>query len=331
MTKTWIIIDDKAGNANQAIAVANALGEAYEIKKLEYNFWAFLPNMLKFNSLIGVKKNLSSNLSPPYPDLIISSGRRAAAVSNYIKKHNKECYVTHLMHPDLPFENFDLVCLPLHDFKESYKQFKNILYTIGAPSWFDTKLLKAKGNSFKDKLSIEPPFVSLILGGKNKQGEYSLQEYEWLAKKANLLAQEIGASLLITNSRRTSRDILSNILQYIEVPYFLFDWHSPFNQENPYLAFLNLSDYFIITGDSISICSDALTTGKPIYIYRNDELLSKKHRKFLDYLSEVGYTKTLCEETTELLKWRYSPLQEAERVCQFIRDRGNVINTTFPI
>ena len=46
----WIIIDDIAGNANQAIAVAKAMNINYEIKTLKYNFLSFLPNWLKFNS-----------------------------------------------------------------------------------------------------------------------------------------------------------------------------------------------------------------------------------------------------------------------------------------
>lgn len=33
---TWIIIDDKPGNANQARALANALGYQYEVKNVFY-------------------------------------------------------------------------------------------------------------------------------------------------------------------------------------------------------------------------------------------------------------------------------------------------------
>ena len=34
----WLIVDQKVGNANQAIAIAKAMGVNYEIKTLEYNF-----------------------------------------------------------------------------------------------------------------------------------------------------------------------------------------------------------------------------------------------------------------------------------------------------
>lgn len=47
MTKIWIIIDQKIGNANQAIAVANAIGFPYETKEIYYNFLSILPNRLK--------------------------------------------------------------------------------------------------------------------------------------------------------------------------------------------------------------------------------------------------------------------------------------------
>jgi mitochondrial fission protein ELM1 len=77
----WIAIDHKTGNANQAIAVAKSIGKKFETKTLTYNFLGLLPNRLKFNSLIGINLHTSSDLNPPYPDIIISSGRKTAIVS----------------------------------------------------------------------------------------------------------------------------------------------------------------------------------------------------------------------------------------------------------
>ncbi len=322
--ETWIIIDDKAGNANQAIAVAKAMGSSYETKKLVYNFLASLPNRLKFDSLMGIDFSHSSSLEPPYPDLVISSGRKTAAVSNYIKLHSPKSFVVHLMNPDLDFNKFDLVCLPLHDKSPKHDKYKNIFYTIGAPAFLDKIKIEQEGERLKQDLrDLNGPFICLMIGGKTKVGEYSQKELSWLVTKANALAKSVNGSLLITTSRRTNQNISQALQDNITVPYFLYNWHQPSIQYNPYLGYLSLSDYFIVTGDSVSICSEVLGSGKPVYIYRKNNILYKKHIKFLDYLESLSYTRTLTDKTI-LEKWDYTPLKEAERLCQIIEERINV-------
>ena len=317
----WIIIDDKIGNANQAKAVAEAMNLDYKIKTLKYSFWGCLPNWLKFDSLLGIDLDLSDDISEPYPDLIISCGRKTAAVSSYIKKMDPNVFIVHLMHPDLPFENFDLVALPQHDLTEKYAGTDNICYTIGAPSHLDKKNLEAAGKKLKEDLpSLKAPFVSLIIGGKTKAGNYTLEELETLMEKVSSLTEDIGGSLLISTSRRTQTGIAGLLKKKISSPYFLYDWHEQKAENNPYHGFLALSDYIIVTGDSVSTCSEALSTEKPVYVYRKNDLLYKKHIKFLDYLAKLDYTKDLGE-TSKLEKWSYIPLQEAERLGKIIKEK----------
>lgn len=328
----WIIIDNKVGNANQAISVAKAMGVEYIIKSLKYNFLACLPNWLKFDSLLGINLSKSSNLNEPYPDIIISSGRKTASVSSYLKKQNPQIFTMHLMHPDLPFKNFDLVCLPLHDKCQQFEDYNNIFYTIGAPSYLDFSQIEQEGKNLLKKFkNLKPPFISLMIGGTTKKGEYKYKELETLVKQANKLANNINAALLITTSRRTNPEFAKSFEQHITVPYFLYDWHKMKALENPYSGFLSLSDHIIVTGDSVSICSEALHTGKSVYIYRNDSLLSSKHIKFLDYLVELGYTKTLQQKDLKLEKWDYPVLQEAQKVAKAIEEKIKNVNTNISI
>lgn len=312
----WIIVDDKPGNANQAIALVKAMNVKYEVKKLKYNFLSFLPNWLKFNTLIGIDLNASSPLLPPYPQLIISSGRKTASVSNYIKKHSSNSFVVHIMNPDMNFNNFNLICLPLHDKKEGYAKYANIVYSMGALSYSSSSKID---EDIMPKLPT--PFVSLMIGGTTKNGDYSIEEMEWLVSKANSLAQNIKASLLITTSRRTPIDIADKLKEKITVPHYFYDWHKMQNIANPYQAFLKFSDYFITTGDSVSICSEILATGKPLYIYRKDKVLYPKHKKFLDNLNNSGYVRYFNEEISQFTNWTYLPLNEAERIGNLIKER----------
>ncbi len=163
-----------------------------------------------------------------------------------------------------------------------------------------------------------------MIGGETKEGNYSAQELQSLINKASKLANNLNGSLLISTSRRTDPTISQKLIQSIKAPYFFYDWHKEKLEDNPYHGFLSLSDFFIVTGESVSTCCEALTTGKPVYIYRKEEVLYKKHIKFLDYLDKLGYTKYLNNQTTALKKWKYPPLKEAEKICQAIKEKLNV-------
>ncbi|MEK6733553.1 MAG: ELM1/GtrOC1 family putative glycosyltransferase [Pseudomonadota bacterium] len=321
----WIIIDHKTGNANQAIAVAKALGFPYETKFLKYNALSFLPNRLKFNSLLGIdsKKEL---ISAPFPDVVISSGRKTAVVSNYIKKRNPKTIAIHLMKPDLPFENFDLVCLPLHDRNSQNANISNILFTIGAPAFLDKSSASEITKILKKKISqLHSPLIALMIGGKTKESNYTKEELKHLLYKTNEIAIRMKACVLITTSRRTDIDITEEVNNLITVPHYFYDWHNPNGDINPYLGFLSLADYFIITGESVSICSEILTIGKPIYIYRKERVLYKKHMKFLDYLFSLSYIKYLDSKILE--KWDYPLLAEAERISEAIKEKLINVNS----
>lgn len=319
--KVWVLIDDIAGNANQAIAVAKALGLPYEVKKIKYNFFSFLPNWLKIG-FCGVNLEKSDNLDRDLPDIIISGGRKTAKVSAVLKKMHPDIFNVHLMNPDMCYKNFNLVCLPYHDKKEFHKKAENVMYTIGAPCFLDQDLMKKKMTEFSSKLEgFNKPFVCLMIGGKTKNGDYSIEELEDLVEQAVSLTTQIKGSLFISTSRRTNKQFLAESLNDCKVPYYFFDWHLADMADNPYLAFLKMSDYFIITGDSVSICSEALSTGRPVYIYRNSEFLSPKHQKFLDYLFEQNYIRYFSQDLAKLEHWEYEPLNEAKKICEIIKDK----------
>jgi mitochondrial fission protein ELM1 len=84
--KAWILDDKRAGNKTQTTALAESLKLDYEIKKIEYNCLAKLPNILLFG-LMHIDKEKSDDLiTCKIPDVIISAGRRCALVAAYLKK-----------------------------------------------------------------------------------------------------------------------------------------------------------------------------------------------------------------------------------------------------
>ncbi|MEM7723412.1 MAG: ELM1/GtrOC1 family putative glycosyltransferase, partial [Pseudomonadota bacterium] len=46
----------------------------------------------------------------------------------------------------------------------------------------------------------------------------------------------------------------------------IYDWKAAQGQDNPYRAWLQEADSFLISGDSVSVLSDAVATGRPVTV-----------------------------------------------------------------
>src|SRR5262249_27068755 len=66
-----------------------AVGFPYEVKTLRFNFLNHLSNRIRGASTIGLARRRSAPLQPPWPDLVISTGRRTAPVARWIGRRSK--------------------------------------------------------------------------------------------------------------------------------------------------------------------------------------------------------------------------------------------------
>ncbi|MEO6146500.1 MAG: ELM1/GtrOC1 family putative glycosyltransferase, partial [Sulfuriferula sp.] len=85
--------------------------------------------------------------------------------------------------------------------------------------------------------------------------------------------------------------------------------------DNPYMGYLALADYLVVTADSVNMASEACFTGKPVFI----EGLTGAHNKFEQFHCELqsrGYTRPF---TGELTDWHYPPLDETRRVASLLK------------
>ena len=66
--------------------------------------------------------------------------------------------------------------------------------------------------------------------------------------------------------------------------------------DNPYLGYLALADYLIVTGDSISMASECCYTGKPVFIYAPDNITGDKHKLFHQILFDNDYAAKFSDD-----------------------------------
>lgn len=311
----WILADERAGNNNQAIGVAEALGFPFEIKQLVYNKCARLPNFIRGASLRGIDPEKSATLAPDWPDMVFSAGRKTAPVARYIKKQSgSKTRLIHFMWPGFPAGDFDLIAVPEHD---NIPQKGNVVLTTGAPNRVNAAMLQEAREKWLSQFAYLPaPRIALLLGGSTKKNTFTEQHAYDLAKKASIFMSGKRGSFLVTTSRRTSDEAARVLKHNLRAKFYFHNYKT--GGENPFLGFLAVCDAIIVSGDSISMCSEACSTGKPVYIYAPDDLIPEKHQRFVKNLYAHNNAKPLGRE---LSTWKYTPLEDTAKIAALIREK----------
>ena len=295
--EVWVLLDETVGHNSQTLGVAEALALPYIKKKIFFNKQANLPNFLKFHPFNTINKKKSDILSKPWPDIIISCGRKLAPIALEVKKRAKQdakqVMAVHIMWPGYNFGKFDIVAVPTHD-RLSWltKRSKNIIRIIGAPNRINKDFLLQEYRIWSRTIGeLSSPRFAVLIGGTSKKGQLTMQHAKELIDKLVDVASTTKASLLVTNSRRTPENISSyieeNLRQKIGRHFYFHDVRK--STANPYFAYLQLADAVITTGDSISMCSEASSTGKPVFIFAPEGLVPLKHKKFHEDIINTGY------------------------------------------
>ena len=327
--KVWILTDDRTGSNNQSIAVGESLSTDCVVKKISYNFFVKLPNFIRKDTLIGVNKKESSDIENDLPDVVVCAGRRLSSVALYIKKLSKgKTFVINILNPNLPYNKFNLILLPFHDnTPKKYLEKGNIVETYGSLNRVNKQKIESETEKFKPLIDkYKKPLISFIIGGDTKDYKYNPRDFGKITKGLSNITNKLSGSLLITTSRRTSAGCIEEIKNNLDCNNYFYDWaweNNPDNNAkselgNPYFAMLGSADFLVVTGDSISMVSEACSTGKPVYVYMPKDILSKKHYRFCKKLLDDGYIEEFNENTTDFEVYSYKPLNEVERLNKII-------------
>jgi len=280
----WALLDNRTGNRNQILGILSKLGFKFKSIEIKYNFFSILPNFFFQIFYKNYHINSSRHLYKGHcPDIIISCGRRTATVALELKKKfDFKPFCIHLMYPRFTLfkKNFNLIFIPYHD---KVRKSKAIIKCLGSPS--NVKLLKITDHEH------EKPVIFLILGGDNKNYILSIHEVDKLINKiVNGLSDRKG-TLLITTSRRSSKALIEKVNQMKKEISVIKEVYHPniSKNKNPYIKNLSIANEIVVTGDSISMISDACETGKPVRIYYNKNFCTKKHIRFCETLIEKKY------------------------------------------
>lgn len=310
----WIITDDRPGNQTQLIGIAEQLPWPYQLKIIQYNALAKLPNWLLGKSLWSLTKESKTLFTPPYPDIILSIGRRSVPVARFLKQQSPSLLWVHCMWPgNTGTKEMTLLVVPEHD---AIPMRDNLIVTMGSPHRVTASLLeKAKAEWLHQFQTLPSPLIGVLLGGavkgKKNAEETLLQALREIIEQASMQ----GAGLLVTTSRRTPNIIKEFLKQPQACPIYLYQWGDP--TKNPYLGILACADYLVVTGDSMSMCSEACATGKPVYIMDTPTLSTPKHRRFHQSLYHQRRARPFTGNSFET--WPIVPLNVTTQVAEAIQ------------
>ncbi len=265
--RVWLMMGHKAGDNSQVFALAESLGCPFDIKHFTYKRAELLINLISGPTLAGVVGAQSSDLAPPWPDLIITAGRRNEPIARWIQKQaapEKHVRIVHCGRSWAKIERFDLIVTT-----PQYRLPKrpNVLHNLTPLHRVTDERLRAAGADWSPRLSDLPgPYLAVVIGGNSGPFTFDHAAAKRLARQASARAKSLGASLLVTTSARTPRDKINSFERALDVPAEVFRW-SKDAAENPYFGFLALADEIIVTGDSMSMLTEACATRKPVHIF----------------------------------------------------------------
>ena len=86
-----------------------------------------------------------------------------------------------------------------------------------------------------------------------------------------------------------------------------------------YLSAYALADYIIVTCDSISMISEAATSGKPIFVaHMKEKKNNYRFKRFIELFKQMGITRDLGEKVET---WTYNKHNEAQRIAIEIKNK----------
>ncbi|MBY0281223.1 MAG: mitochondrial fission ELM1 family protein [Alphaproteobacteria bacterium] len=317
----WILCDQgKTGTYRQCLALANVIESAYSIsfthKEISLKgLWRNLPpQFARFQTKPERLQKDKFSLKPPYPSAIIAAGRQAVTAAMAFRGHS---FIIVLQNPHIKSSYFDLVIPPLHDEVKG----DNVFSTLGAlhPIRPEALLALRQNSKVLEKYqSYSEKRIAVMVGGDNKYYRYTAEFMKSLIARLRYMITEHpvyrDGSLLITPSRRTRPEMVTMLQAGLKgLSCQIWDGKS----DNPYLEYLALADALVVTGDSISMMSEACLMGKPVYI-AEVSILNTRFQRFKKSLYDHHHAQNFFDE---LAVDGFVPLDELGRIREVVLEK----------
>lgn len=232
-----------------------------------------------------------------YADIIVSCSSSLLGVNRMLKIENFARSIVVLDPGPMMRGRFDLVVVPEHDAVGKKKEDpgrNNLIITELAPNLICPQELL----SFKKEARLKSPTrgkinIGLLIGGDNSSYVFTeVLSRKLVAAVIDTCEKEDGY-LYATTSRRTdhsSRAVIEGTLSRYERCNLMV---SGSDDEDPHTVekIMAISDVLIVSGESISMVSEAVSSARPVMVFMPEKLKKgrTKYEKFTERLENKGY------------------------------------------
>lgn len=262
--RVWLILSDKKGDNTQAIRVAEALGWRFEHKHVQMKDAFVLGKPRVQPSLDHIDLSRSDPLEAPWPDLIITVGRRPSAVALKVREQSGgSSKIVLIGKTSGPLDRFDLV---VASGESSFPPLPNIVDIALPLMSLDAEATAAEAKIWAPKFAgLSRPLIAMLIGGATGHFVFDSGAVDRLVKVVEDAMAETCGTVYVTTSRRTPKQTVEALEKRLPPGARLFAW-TPDAADNPYKGLLALADGFIVTGDSISMMVEVVLAKKPLVI-----------------------------------------------------------------
>jgi mitochondrial fission protein ELM1 len=260
----WLIVGDRLGDNAQVETLVAGLGLPVVRKYVRVvDPWVKgKPKVVP--SLHHLDPAQSDALAPPWPDLVITVGRRLTLVALWIREQSGgRTKIALVGKPSCSTDPFSLIIV---GGEVQIPPGPNVHRTALPLLRVDEEEVARAAEQWRERLADLPrPLVGMLIGGPTNPFAFTPAVERRLVELAREVVAQGGTPYLTTSPRTPPHtvEVLKNSLP--EGARF-FEWRRG-APDNPYRGLLGLADGFIVTGDSISMLVEVAKLGKPLAIF----------------------------------------------------------------
>jgi hypothetical protein len=261
----WLILSEKTGDNAQLLALADALPWPCLAKRVAVREPYVFGKPRVSASLHHVDPMRSDALEPPWPDLVMTIGRRMSMVALWVQAQaGGRTRLVLIGAPKGLTRRFDLAVV-----SEQYRKVhqSNVIRITYPLQRIDEVSIVAEADACRSEFEhFRRPLIAVLVGGNTKAVRFDAAVGARFARDIAEFAQREGGTLFVTTSRRTPPDVAEVLEHALPADAILHRWAAD-GSWNPYRALLGLADRFVVTSDSLSMQMEITRLGRPLAIY----------------------------------------------------------------
>ena len=246
----WALTGEDEAADRQSRRIGRAIGGRFEEKALAFGPLAGLRGRLLGATASGLDPAGSAPLAPPWPDVLIASGRRSAPVARWVRRQSGgHTRLVQLGRPGGPFSLFDLIVATPDDRLPIRRNVLQVAAPLSEPA-------------HPTAATAAAPVTALLLTAR--LGPYRLSE-RVAAELGQAAAAEVarhGGALVVAADPAVPDRLLQALRTALPAGTEVLD-----RLQDPRPAMLERADRFIVTAGDGVMLAEATLTGRPVALF----------------------------------------------------------------